>query len=351
MEIPEPPSQLQDSSQARESPFDKLPNEIIALIFTTIWETLSTEEKFFFPLSYPQLVSRRWREITLSTPQLWTTLYVDKRASSFLLLNYLTRSGNMPLDLKILHLDSYSLLVPYASRWGSLSLWLDPYDPLGSLLSLIPSNSISLRHFSLLVSGLPNEEDWMIGDRIAFLAHNLTTLRLIHVSVDWKRIPRTWTNLTEMVLVRYGPDVNAEGTDIASFVEALGACPKLRTLRLFNLVFQKDAIIPRICTSSSGTPGRIVLPELHELVLGEFYPFEIVFLLFEIECPRLHQLGLEAVAYVDDFQPDIDWDRFTNRYPHLQQFDLWTANYAFDGLLPLLRALPPVPILGIRGGN
>ncbi|KAG8955759.1 hypothetical protein FRC03_011093 [Tulasnella sp. 419] len=54
-------------------PFDKIPNELLAL--TLIWTSKQLDnnyQQFIFPLQTPQLVSQRWRNVTITTPALWT---------------------------------------------------------------------------------------------------------------------------------------------------------------------------------------------------------------------------------------------------------------------------------------
>ncbi|KAF8630978.1 hypothetical protein AX15_002701 [Amanita polypyramis BW_CC] len=58
------------------------------------------------PLSFTH-VNSRWRRVALSTPQLWTTLYLDEynsvspRDPFFFVTNWLSRAGNEPLEIHI----------------------------------------------------------------------------------------------------------------------------------------------------------------------------------------------------------------------------------------------------------
>jgi hypothetical protein len=109
-------------------------------------------------------VSRRWRNVALQTPRLWTRVYINIAQSAHDLLDlYLRRSRMCPLDLTLSRrklrwernrdlVDSYARvllefkryleqLVPHVGRWREFSMREDDHvvhlsDPLASLANL-----------------------------------------------------------------------------------------------------------------------------------------------------------------------------------------------------------------------
>ncbi|CAA7262293.1 unnamed protein product [Cyclocybe aegerita] len=115
------------------APVWELPPEILSYIFTLA-----------LPLSPPSEISRRtlrpalvlahvnqhWRNVALSTPQLWTNIYIDASTLQHELCIprlLVKRSGDCPLTLHVRHHAPYSeeiaeLLISLSPRWEHVSL-------------------------------------------------------------------------------------------------------------------------------------------------------------------------------------------------------------------------------------
>ena len=103
-----------------------LPNELL----TAIFEAGSTDHPQIVTISH---VSRRWREIALHTPSLWSTIHMDENTSYPKLLDaYLDRSGACPLDIVVDYQNEYPAsrtfqetfylhkILSHIDRWHSL---------------------------------------------------------------------------------------------------------------------------------------------------------------------------------------------------------------------------------------
>ena len=113
------------------APIDRLPNELLLRIF----ELSIHASVLAFPScdvhSHRKLelagVSRRWRDMVLGFPRLWTTIRVSPTWSESFVKAHVTRSCQSPLDIEIFTQDtvhtfraSVDILVDCAQRWRSL---------------------------------------------------------------------------------------------------------------------------------------------------------------------------------------------------------------------------------------
>ncbi|KAK1229853.1 hypothetical protein PQX77_007071 [Marasmius sp. AFHP31] len=168
------------------SPIHAMPSEILTIIFKFCCETNVMEPWSLPPALRLATVCGRWRDITLSTPSLWTSILIelDDWVSSFDILDqlmerYISRSQNSPLTLalKIPHyafdFDSNDVdtaaarrvldtLVQQCERWKSISLVISPctfpssiFQPIRGHLPILTSLSL-VRHGDLdLWGGMP----------------------------------------------------------------------------------------------------------------------------------------------------------------------------------------------------
>jgi hypothetical protein len=112
----------------RAAPVASLPNEILSAIFEAgcLLPRLQKPEPSFEILV--SQVSRRWRDVAIGTPSLWTNVVVSNSGSACFAEAYLMRSGTLPLDLQVdisynpLMKLATGIIAPHASRWRRLCL-------------------------------------------------------------------------------------------------------------------------------------------------------------------------------------------------------------------------------------
>ncbi|KAI6012734.1 hypothetical protein F5J12DRAFT_891047 [Pisolithus orientalis] len=148
------------------SPINRLPDEILLRIFELILGAARTEDKNCCVRWKGQLaeVSRRWRNVILHSPCLWTTITVSSSRSTALIETYIMRSSESPLDIEIHHngilfafedkplVQRLELVVTCAERWRSLTIFLDAHSTFRVLqrlghLSLPSLTSVCIRNF------------------------------------------------------------------------------------------------------------------------------------------------------------------------------------------------------------
>jgi hypothetical protein len=124
------------------APISLLPSELIAEIFNTGRHTSSIRPSFPLVVSH---VTRKWREIAIQSPSLWTDIRIGGRSETQALLDlYLQRSQDQPLDVEIHHFhrsalrrdeirklydDIFGILAHHAGRWRHLRIIVDSELP------------------------------------------------------------------------------------------------------------------------------------------------------------------------------------------------------------------------------
>ncbi|KAK7052166.1 F-box domain-containing protein [Favolaschia claudopus] len=257
-------------------PVFTLPNEIVSVVFVHFLPTYPEPPRFFGPRSPFTLthICRRWREIALTTPELWRAIHLGFGGETAALLAplWLERSGCLPLSIRVADspaelLDFQSIfgaLIPHRARWEQLDLNLyNPKDlevldgPLPLLRTLSVYLDDHLRN-PLLLQTVPLlrtavlDDYGLLGLILPWSQLTSLTLRVIYSS---KCVPilRQAQNLVSCTLTIYGlhnmPD---------------DWIPVLTLPRLETLVFHRDSI-------SYGTEllSFFITPALRSLEIGE----------------------------------------------------------------------------------
>ncbi|KAG8957576.1 hypothetical protein FRC03_009999 [Tulasnella sp. 419] len=320
-------------------PFDTIPNELLSLILIWISELLDNDhERFLFPLRAPQSVSRRWRDVTITTPALWRTLRVSNRTCIGGLWAYLEKSGGMTLSIEILPSSFLPPLLAHAARWERVTLWCHDTEELENVLQRMTPLSTSLHHLSCFL----RDRAQTPLEAINLVGHNPKTLCLLNVHLVWSPTSFLLNNLTEL-MVRDTADPITD-SEVHGMMEALGACPTLRRLcfSMINLSYPRETWL-----ECEDLPKAIELPNLEELILSEFFGDEILFFLHHIRCPNLQRLGVGLLSYGESLDLEIEWSAFAPVYPHLQQLDLWLPGEFQEDLMSIIGKISSISTLGI----
>ncbi|KAJ7817969.1 hypothetical protein B0H13DRAFT_2682990 [Mycena leptocephala] len=151
----------QERLDSYKYPVLTLPNEIVSEIFIHFLPAYPECPPLTGLLSPTVLthVCRRWREIALGTPTLWSaigTSYYDGiplKQKAHLFDLWLKRSRSRPLSLRIVNRDVAEILaavVPHRARWEHLDFLLPPSYP-----HIFDSPMPLLRHLDLELSDYP----------------------------------------------------------------------------------------------------------------------------------------------------------------------------------------------------
>ncbi|KAF9014512.1 hypothetical protein BDZ89DRAFT_448125 [Hymenopellis radicata] len=91
----------------RSSPIRRLPTEVLGIVFASACTSFQRGE-YKTPLSI-SLVCSKWRDLALSTPSIWTHIYIAPHSGGLdVYEHFLERCGNIPISVKI--------EIPYTER-------------------------------------------------------------------------------------------------------------------------------------------------------------------------------------------------------------------------------------------
>ncbi|CCM05838.1 uncharacterized protein FIBRA_08074 [Fibroporia radiculosa] len=182
-------------------PIECLPVEILSLIFQA--GSLS-EPKGALP--FPMLiasVSRRWRNVAISTPTLWTNLHIAPLRPYRWPHLALERSRNHPLDVSLdfcsksapssaAVIASMSIVFPHRDRWRRFSLIAHHRNVVlivGEMLADARSYSLRYLRLSLTGSGPAGNQEVAIPRLLDGGAPALSSVRFDSVALPWRKPP------------------------------------------------------------------------------------------------------------------------------------------------------------------
>ncbi|KAJ7841543.1 hypothetical protein B0H13DRAFT_2414683 [Mycena leptocephala] len=271
----------QERLDSYKYPVLKLPNEIVSEIFMHFLPT------YRFPpltgLFSPTLlthVCRRWREIALSTPTLWSAIgasYYDGiplKQKAHLFDLWLKRSQPRPLSLQIVGTNVAEILaavVPHRARWEHLDFRLPP----SHLHTIIDGAMPLLRHLDLELSGYSAIDVFATFRDMPLLRSVILNDVSLHVILPWGQLtsltlaivnPRDCflilqqtSNLVRCVLKleamyggndQPGPDITLPYLESLS-IDQYGATPVTDFLETFIVPVLRHLEIPEECLGTS----------------------------------------------------------------------------------------------------
>jgi hypothetical protein len=204
------------------------------------------------PLLLVQICSH-WRNIALSTPRLWNSISVDIKfdeVSADYTLDcrpfgrkhsieaWLSRSGNLPLSIKIYYIDYdpwpisddfVDIFIPWSSRWSNLHLDL-PQPPIERLVC---DSSVSTPNLETLTLRIQDDIDPLTLTQTAIRLQKITLLHGF-LAPSYLKIP--WSQLTEFRSSSEHED------DLKDCLDLLQLCPNLTHLSLGDIGDVSDAV-------------------------------------------------------------------------------------------------------------
>ncbi|KAF9014514.1 hypothetical protein BDZ89DRAFT_1142248 [Hymenopellis radicata] len=242
---------LRTSRFIRSSPIRQLPTEVLGIIFASACTSFQ-EDEYKTPLSI-SLVCSKWRDISISTPDLWTNIYVAPYSSTCgmpVYEHFLQRCGGLPISVKVeipdkLHLHSlddddfpyeetydYHVLIVgevYASfaQWKVVEFHMKRADV--ELLEILWSDEMKMLDAPLLESltlAITDSPDMTSLPRFFSDAPLLSTVNLLDCSdsktllwtrtqLPWGQLRRVHTDQANAVYLRY-LDIDFQNVDRAS---------------------------------------------------------------------------------------------------------------------------------------
>ena len=310
-----------DGQNRRFTSIDYLPNETLGAIFDEGRRVITAREGSW--LISVSRVSRRWRDVALHTPFLWTNIYYGPRLKS---LGYtcacLERSRNCPLDITLQFVDDdyphrmtsaavkrvihyVSLIVPHVNRWRTLDVHFRRHITLRIVLDRLPSKAAILKHVRLeldqgdVAHERPSRKMFCRGGPI------LVSIELRGISFASCTLPSA--QLTSLSLTRTNRSLRP-----SEFRRVLTSSPSLRELSLLG----------DIVSTGREDWVSIHMPSLVSLTLSPGSDTNFAHLCTALIMPALTSLILQHFSgesiriLIESFRPN------TEKYPGLRLLEL-----------------------------
>ncbi|KAJ6468676.1 hypothetical protein C8R47DRAFT_804085 [Mycena vitilis] len=251
-----------------------LPNELVSEIFVRVLPPYPEFPDLIGPSSPNPLcqICRRWREVAMATPELWSTIssFDNNRHGRELRIFelWLEWSGHCPLSIKIAHdnganKELVNVIIPHRARWQYLKIDLE--DNLQMLDGPMPF----LRHLEVALSRDTPE-------RVSLLeVPLLRTVTLENVAA--LRIVLPWAQLTSLTLLNTYP---SDCVPILVQAHNLVHCELDLFFDEFNIEPRRDITLPHLqslvfpdsgvaSVTDSGFLSTLFVPALRSLEIAE----------------------------------------------------------------------------------
>lgn len=275
---------------------ERLPPEIWSYIFRAcVSETWPSSEYPRMDIDKPPLllsrVSSTWHKYAISTPQLWSSICIPKRArvsSIPLIETWLGRSGDLQLSIEIRGLSSdfapelINPFIPYCARWRNLALFASTTTT--SKLFANPELTLpSLKTLMLRLSGRPQPIS------IPSSASQLFSLALIisrSIRPDPLLLNLAWPQLVDLNIT------SLSGSSLDDTLDVLAQCHSLTHVALSALEGTASLV--------QRSPLRLPILSSMQLTTGLYDPGS---LLEQLELPALLQLDIDFVNM--EWKPNV----------------------------------------------
>lgn len=298
-----------------------LPNEVLSAVFEAALVSSQSNRSWPHIELLVTRVARRWRDVALSTPQLWTYVYIPWGAKGRAKAEvYLSRSGALPLDLfldidenndsshAISHLAN--VINCHAARWRSLRIDSVTVGEAGewvcgayALLTLLPSSVPLLEHIQLTIEEVYQREfrGHYPLDIYRAGAPSLTRIRIRGFGMHLCLPPSA--TVTRLELHEARDAIRFSSAKLASMLAGLSA--------LKFLVINGDFIEEWVPAT------HITMPSLQHFYVRAYRVEQIPAFLGMISAPLLQSLLLDSMWGEDEFK---DFGRFVDLRPGLSNY-------------------------------
>ncbi|KAH7335460.1 hypothetical protein B0J17DRAFT_719988 [Rhizoctonia solani] len=330
------------------APINRFPAEVLARIFVL---GKHLELNFSPRMSW---VARRWRNVALSTPELWNTIPLTSVGR---VTTYVGRSGSMPLDieadLRTYRINTFDIrqcmkvLELHRQRWHSVKILLEDHDqaqPILQQLEGICSDTYQKAAHSCLDNiyfGVARGDDSISSHhRSSLNIPAIPSLKIIELlAVDLFCMPDYGTGaFTSLVRLSLG---NTEHMRLdADFFRSLYAMPDLIELVLDQCSF----VVPNFTSDSTPIPM-----EKLALIQLSLIPDEVVnFILVRLFTPKLRHFELIAHE-LDGPSQILNWEMIRAKHTGLVVLKLGAiTSSAAHSLIQWLPDLSQLTTLSVR---
>lgn len=229
------------------SPISQIPHEIFLKILTDLlWSSYPPDSLTITPVTQ---VAKRWREVSISCPSLWSCLVLDRNNGSNAAAQ-ISRSKDSPLYLHLRSVSQSIINLISQNRHHVRSIFFSgSHDSAETLLNLLSTKQLPiLTELTLLAFGMRSERSGADDQPRNDLVPSLRSLAIGPSNVNWD-----WAgfrNLTKLRILR---------PDLDPLLSALHIMPQLQSIN-----------IQRIAQRTINQPGPIVdLPALLDLEIAE----------------------------------------------------------------------------------
>ncbi|GBE88829.1 hypothetical protein BKA93DRAFT_774904 [Sparassis latifolia] len=372
--------------EALLAPMQYLPDTLLLAIFKAGCRQPRPEPDVWLP--FPMLVasvSRRWRNLTLTTPTLWTNLHISMEGPRSWASLALTRSATHLLDITIdgrvestsrleeiaTHghaeaprrtptiVSRLNLLVPHSNRWRKFTVITHhsiDIKVVGEIIKNVQSPFLEHLRLSLTGSGPAGNQEVPLPAILGGGAPMLSAVRLDSVSLPWRSMPlsglsaidiRWMWDRTKLMYPQFR-DLLADSPSLqrlilrgrhvelrpSSTYESIHV-PSLRYLELSG---------DNICRLSS----ILITPELETLALVNVDESEFREFVGSLSSVKIRYSALRFLIFVNVTTCDLS-SGFTEAFPNIVQLTIINshANHFVELMLRKHDSMYPGPDTGI----
>ena len=317
------------------SPVRFLPPELLGEIFRYCLPQDYDESGAHKAVMLPSHVCKRWRDVALSTPALWTNIFLHVtdeetlESRTALVTNWVSRSGNLPLSFTLRGRENVlpimAVLFQHCARWQHINLSV----PLETMQCLEAANGRLQRLETLGI-------DWC--DSSSWVEQILESApRLRKVSVNRKflwnsGLNGSWAQLVEL-------DASCASYSVGDCLTLLQAVGSLQTLK--------------VNVNSEVVEGHPRLVFSHPLVSLDVCGTEARWMLFDhITLPNIRDLSVDEIEYQSVSQL-IPFIRRSSSFLRRFSFRIPSAVYGawHNKILQILEYTPSLHTLCLAYGS